>query len=144
MNGYATTAGTKLFYDNLGTADPATQLAGIDSFTELPKQVADEFETTRVDQEEGTGVHDWFKQFAPDHVDPGQLGVKLAFNKSQISTLYGLVRQFKTWKVLFSDGSKLIVNGFIKEIGQESQDKDEVVVPVLIRLSGKPAFTAAA
>lgn len=141
MNGYATTAGMKLFYDDVGEADPATQLAGIKKWNGLPAQEVDEFETTRVDQEVSEGVHDWHKQVAPDHIDPGTIDLTLGMDETQLETLYGMIRQMKSWKILFSSGGKLVGNGFIKKIGQEAEDKGETVVPVTIRWSGKPTFT---
>ncbi len=144
-NAYATTAGTKIYYGTLAT-DPiaaGTQLAGVAEIGSLPAQEADEFETTRVDQVDG-GNHDWFKQFAPDHIDPGTMELKLAMNETQLETLYGLVRQFEAFGILFSSGGKLVCDGFIKKIGPEASKGSEVLVPVTIRLSGKPVFTKAA
>ncbi|MCC6681501.1 MAG: hypothetical protein IT445_11425 [Phycisphaeraceae bacterium] len=141
MNGYATTAGLKLFYDAVDTADPQTALAGIDEIGGLPAQEVDEFETTRVDQEASAGVHDWFKQFAPDHIDPGTMEFKLGLSEAQLETLYGLVRQMKSWKILFSSGGKMVCNGFIKKVGPEANKGGEIKVPVTIRWSGKPTFT---
>jgi len=144
MNPYATTAGTKIYYADLGT-DPitlGTQLAGVDEIGGLPAQEADEFETTRVDQDDG-GNHDWFKQFAPDHIDPGTIELKLAMDETQLETLYGLVRQVKAFGILYSSGGNLVCDGFIKKVGQESPKGDEVLVPVTMRLSGKPMFTKA-
>jgi len=148
-NTYATTAGTTLWFAPIGT-DPiggigTAQLAGVDEINGLPAQEADEFETTRVDQEvSGGGAHDWFKQFAPDHIDPGNIELKLAMNETQLETLYGLVRQMKAFGILFSSGGDLICDGFIKKVGPEAPKGDEVVVAVTIRLSGKPTFTKAA
>lgn len=145
MNGYATTAGTKLYYGNVG-ADPVTagtQLAGIDDITGLPRQEVDEFEVTRVDQED-SGAHDWFKQFAPDHIDPGTVEFKLAMNETQLETLYGLVRQVKSFGIKFSSGGKLVCDGWIKSVGQEATKGDEILVPVTVRFTGKPVFTKAA
>lgn len=139
-NAYATTAGMKLFYDVVDTADPATALAGIDEIGGLPAQEVDEFETTRVDQEDG-GSHDWFKQFAPDHIDPGTMELKLGLNETQLETLYSLVRQMKSFKILFSSGGKLVCNGFIKKVGPEANKNGEIKVGVTIRWSGKPTFT---
>ncbi|HEX7009480.1 MAG TPA: phage tail tube protein [Phycisphaeraceae bacterium] len=141
-NTYATTAGTKLFYGDVGGGDPTTQLAGIDDIT-LPTHEADEFEVTRLDQEVSAGVHDWWKQWAPDHIDPGQIELKLAMDGTTVETLYGLVRQLKSWKILYSNGDKIVCDGWIKSVGQEAQRGDEVLIPVTIRLSGKPVYTKA-
>lgn len=147
-NAYATTAGTKFFYADIGV-DPigglgAVQLAGVDEISGLPALEADEFETTRVDQEASAGVHDWFKQFAPDHIDPGTLEIKLAMNEAQLETLYGLVRQMKAFGILFSSGGKLVFDGFVRNLGPEAAAGDEVLVAVTVRVSGKPTFTKAA
>lgn len=140
-NAYATTAGTLLYYGDSGTADPATQLAGIKSFPGLPTYEVDEIETTRVDQEVSSGVIDWYKQFAPDRVDPGELEVELAFIGATSETVYGLVRTFQAWKILFSNGDTLIFEGFIKTLGPEAANGDEIVMNATIRVSGKPTFT---
>lgn len=138
---YAATTGTTLYYGDVGGGDPATQLAGIKNFTSLPRNVADEFETTRVDAEVSAGVPDMFKYFEADKIDPGTLGVRLGFEGTQATTVYGLIGVKKEWKILFSDGSKLVFDGFVKEVGAELEDKGELMVPIVIRVSGKPVFT---
>lgn len=139
-NDFVPTAGMKLFYGAAGTADPATQLAGLRNIAGLPKNAVDEFEITTIDQMDGT-EHDPFKQFAPDNIDPGTLNVKLALNETQLETLYGLGRTTYSWKILFKSGGKLVCDGWIKSIGPEAQDKQDVLVDVVIRWTGKPTFT---
>lgn len=138
-NAYESSSGTKLYYGEVG-ADPATALANIQSIGKLPAHEVDEFETTRIDQVDGS-AHDWFKQFAPDHIDPGTLEFKLALDGTQLETLYTLPRLLKAFKVLFPSGNKLVFSGFIKSLGPEFQDKSETLVNVVVRASGKPVFT---
>lgn len=140
-NTYAASSGTKLYYGTT-TGTPDTQLAGIKAFGALPKQETDEFEITRVDQMDGD-EHDWFKQFAPDHIDPGTLELTLGLSETQLETLYDLVRDMRTWKIQFTSGGDLQFDGFIKTVGPEVEDKGEVIVTVAMRCSGKPTFTKA-
>lgn len=140
-NTYENTSGILMFYDTLGTADPASALGGIADISSLPKIVADEFETTRIDQMDGTS-HDWFKQHAPDHIDPGTLGMKLALDGALIATLYGLIRTPQSFKVLFPSGATIIFDGFIKTVGPEANKGGEVLVDIEVRVNGKPVFTA--
>jgi len=145
-NAYATSAHTRLFFGDSGETDPTlivTALANVQSFPTLPKHEVDEFETTRIDQLDGS-EHDWFKQFQPDHIDPGTLNLKLGFSGDNTETVYGLVRTTKAWKILFADGSTLVFEGWLKTVGPELQDRGEVLIDVVIRVTGKPAFAKAA
>ena len=145
QNTYEPTSGILLYYDTLAAADPAstgTAMGGIAEITSLPKLVADEFETTRIDQMDGTS-HDWFKQHAPDHIDPGTLECKLALDGTQTAILYGVIRTMQTFEILFPSGGKIIFDGYLKSIGPEANKGGEVLVDVIVRVSGKPVYTAA-
>ena len=142
MNDFVTSAHTRLYYGDSGTTAAAsitTALAGIKNFPTLPKNEVDEFETTRIDQMDGSD-HDWYKQFQPDHIDPGTLNAKLAFIPDNVETVYGLIRTSKAWKILFPNQDTLVFEGWLKTVGPEQEDRGEVVVDVVIRLLGKPVY----
>lgn len=139
-NAYAATYGTKLYSGTAGAAAASitTQIAGIDSLAGLPELNFDEFDTTRIDQ---AGV---MKEFAASLGDGGNIQVNLGFAKAQVTTLMGDVRSLKAYKIAFSDGSTLHGDGWIKVLGFEAQNGDEVLTKATIRCSGAWTFTAAA
>jgi|GEM_PF-4562558 len=137
------TSGIKLFYAALGTADPTTALAHIRSLPSLPKQTTDTFETTEIDQLDGT-EHDWCKHFEMDHIDPGTLNPKLALDPTQTAALYAINRAKMAFKILFASGNSMIFDGAIITIGPEVQDKQDVLVDVVIKVDSLPVYTVAA
>jgi len=125
------------------SGEPDTLVGNIKAWNELPSMEVDEFETTRVDQLDGE-EHDWFKYFEPDHIDPGQIGVTLGLDEDQLATLYELVRDMRSWLIEFPNGATVGFEGFIKTLGQEAEERGEIVIPVTIRISGKVEFTRSA
>jgi hypothetical protein len=136
-NTYVGTWKTTLAHGTAG-GSATTSFAGIDAVDGLPELNADEFETTRVDQTSA------IKEFAAGLGDPGTLKLKLGFVKANITTLYTNFRVLKSWKITFDDTSTLAFDGWIKKIGKEARNGDEVLVGVEIRVSGAHTFTAAA
>jgi len=140
LNGYATGAGTKLFYGDSFGAE-TTQLAGVKKYPKLPGLEADEFDTTRVDQTD-SGEIDFIKQKGLGYVDPGNLEIMLGFVDANTTAVYGLMRVTKFWKIVYSNGATLQFSGAIKAIGPEVQEKDEVTISVTVMVTSKHTFTA--
>ncbi len=138
QNAYAATFGTTISYGDVGGTPTYVPLAGVKEIGGLPALEADEFEITRIDQTSP------LKQFAASMIDPGELEFTLGFDKAKVTTLYGLHRLAKAWKVLFSDGSALSFEGWVKTITPEASTDDEVTVAVTVRVSGAVVFAAAA
>jgi hypothetical protein len=135
-NKYAVLQGTKIGSDTLG-GSTFVDIAGVDSIDEMPRLVYDETDTTRIDQA------DDIKQFAPTTADPGNLKAKLGFDKALVATFYGYGKTARSWRLTFADGSKLTFDGWRKEIGPEAEAGGEVLVDVVIRVTGNTTFTAA-
>ncbi len=142
----APTTGTLLFYGDLaGTTAPATALAGIKEFNNLPDLKGKKYSTTRVDQANTDATIDVFEHQAPaKRVEVGDLKFKLGFKKATITTIYGLFQVPKAWMIQFSEGSSLAFNGFINEIGPAVKAGDEVEIDVTVAVDGGAFFTAAA
>lgn len=140
-NKYAASAGTKLFYGNTG-AEATTRLGNIKGYDSLPSAEVAEIDITRVDQEDGNAI-DWWRQFAPDRITAGDLGVTIGLDKDLVETLYGLLRAERSWKILFSDGSKLTFEGFLKNIEPGVETDGEITFGLTMKPSGKVTFTKA-
>lgn len=82
-----------------------------------------------------------FREFLPGLGDGGVLNMEANYTKAQMNTLYGFLRVTKPWRILFSDGSKWDLNGYINAISTTAPLEDESAMPFSIKVTGKPVFT---
>jgi hypothetical protein len=95
------------------------------------------------------GITDYVKTSIPGLIDPGELGVKCHFDKTQHAALATLqyARTTKYWKVTVDDAStdsKLIGQGFVKKcMGPTVEGPEEIVMTnFTIHCISKWTFTA--
>jgi hypothetical protein len=74
--------------------------------------------------------------------DAGEVETTIQYEKAANATIYGLLRQDKTYKITFSDNSTWVFQGFLKKFANEVERKGIVTANISIRISGKPTFTA--
>lgn len=123
--GYATTGSTT--YTTLG------ELIDIDG----PSITSDDVDMTH------TASPDTFREWLCGLGDGGEINVSVNFVKGNTTTAYGLHRQLKSYKITLPDsGSTWICNGYIRDYQPASPIDDRVTEDWVIKLSGKPAFTA--
>jgi hypothetical protein len=67
--------------------------------------------------------------------------LKLKFDKTEAATVYGLYRTQHSFKITIPDGSSLVFDGYVKEIGLVTPIDNLVMQDVSIKTSG--AFTYA-
>lgn len=109
-----------------------------------PEISADEVETTHLESE------DEFEDAEPTIGRTGDSTFKVQWSPEQNTTIYGLFRQKKGFRIVYADapypsGSKLKFNGWVKAISGESITKDNLVqADITIRVVGKPQFEEAA
>lgn len=91
------------------------------------------------------------EQFAPGWANGGEGTIKVQFAKAQQTTLFGLFRTLRGFRVMFNDastqngqGSTLAFDGYIKGIANEIDSKNLVTCELTVKVSGLPVFTAAA
>lgn len=83
-------------------------------------------------------------------VDEGGFSCELLFDKTVQNAMRGFLRAKKSWKITFPDGangnvdgSTLLGDGFISEIGVEVPEDDVISVPVSFQATGPWTFTPA-
>jgi len=79
----------------------------------------------------------------PGLADAKQIKIKLIYLKTAVTTLYGLYRLQKFWKITYPDASTWIGFGHITMYDPNAPLEDAIVMEITIELSGKPVFTAA-
>lgn len=86
----------------------------------------------------------------PGFASGGEATVKIQFAKAQQTTLFGLFRTPKGFRIMFNDastqggtGSTLAFDGYIKGIQNEIDSKNLVTCDLTVKVSGLPTFTAA-
>ncbi|MEM8738262.1 MAG: phage tail tube protein [Planctomycetota bacterium] len=112
-----------------------TKLAGVTEIGGIAIE-ADDVDVSNMDSPEQ------FREFDPGWADAGEVEITLQFAKTQNTTLYGLFRVPKGFRVAFADGSTWEFDGYIKGIGNEIEREGIVSATVTAKISGKPAFTA--
>lgn len=85
-----------------------------------------------------------FREFIPGIVDGGEASLELNWQKTQQTTLHGYWRSTGSFRVVWSDGSKLEFDGYMKSLGTETPFDDKVSASATFKVSGKPTFTGAA
>jgi hypothetical protein len=86
------------------------------------------------------GSEGQFKEFTAGWADGGEVEVTLQYNKDQATTIYGLFRQNKGFRITFSDESYWGLTGYIKSFGDEIDREGIITTTVTIKVSGKPTF----
>lgn len=128
----------------LGYADTEngsyTDLAEITEIT-FPEEV-----TTAVDKS-NLAISDYFKLKEPGMIDPGEIEVKTLWIGSRVTTLVGLRRTTKWWRIRFpletgqSVQAMWKAQGFITALGPSVPMDDKVEITLKIALSGIRNFT---
>lgn len=98
----------------------------------------DSIDITSLDSDDG------FREFIAGLADAGDIEFDLIFKKTVFTTLYTKGGVSDSWTWTFSDGSKLVFNGFISSFGIEVPFEEEISQKIKIKISGKPVFTAGA
>ena len=87
-------------------------------------------------------VEQW-EEFTAGWANGGEPKVTVQFDKAKLTTLNGLHRSDKGFRITFSDGSMWKFNGYIKSLGNPVDRKGIVTTTVTMKVSGKPVFVAA-
>ncbi|MEM6798003.1 MAG: phage tail tube protein [Planctomycetota bacterium] len=114
-----------------------TALAGVTEIGGISIE-ADDIDVSNMDSPEQ------MRQFDPGWADAGEVEVTLQFAKAQNAAVYGLFRVPKGFQIMFADGSKWEFDGYVKGFGNEIEREGIVTATATAKISGKPAFTAAA
>lgn len=88
-------------------------------------------------------VEQW-EEVTAGWADAGEVEVVAQYEKAANTTIWGLMRQDKTYKLTFSDNSTWVMQGYLKKFSNEVERKGIVTATLTIRISGKPVFTAGA
>lgn len=130
---------TKFYYGTLPTQNASTSWFEIGQITEIspPELEADDVEVSNMQSPEQ------FKQFDPGWADAGEVELTVQYTKAQATTLYGIFRQPKLFKIQFEDGSVWEYQGYVKKLGGEIDREGVITQTVTTKISGKPTFTAA-
>lgn len=126
--------GSKFYYGVTG-AEAATQIARVRAITPPTGSVPDISKThlESTAQERLSGL-------------PNYEGAELVieFEKTQFAALRALLGTARAYKILYSDGSKDLWEGYINEIGNEALEIDGLITAKIgIAVDGVVTFTAA-
>lgn len=89
------------------------------------------------------------REFIPGLIDGGQVEFELYADEAVIAALYALLRTETAWDLVFplqsgeATEAQWDFDGFITSIGEEVEEDEAIIVPITIKVTGKPAFTAA-
>lgn len=128
-----------------GYAD--TENGSYTDFAEVTEITFPEEVTTAVDKS-NLAITDYFKLFEPGMMDAGEVELKTLLTGSRISTLVGLRRTSKWFRLRFpletgqSTAAMWKAQGFIVSRGQSIPMDDKVEITLKIKLSGPMNFTA--
>ena len=86
------------------------------------------------------------KEFIAGLIDPGEFEFEANFLKADFNTLWGdCVAGTSRWfKVIFSDTSSFLVNGFFKTLKPNTAGNDRHMYTASIKITGLPTYTPAA
>jgi len=90
------------------------------------------------------GSTDNFEESIPGLANGGEVTLELNFLKASVTALYAAIRVVDTFTITLPDGSTNVFSGYLKGIGQKTPVKDKITVSATFKVTGKPAFTAAA
>ena len=85
-----------------------------------------------------------FKQFDPGWADAGEVSLTVQYEKTAATSIYGIFRQPKLFKMTFEDLSTWEFSGYLKKIGGEIDREGVITQELTVKISGKPTFAAAA
>jgi hypothetical protein len=84
-----------------------------------------------------------FEQYEPGTNNPGEVEVVANYTKAQYSTSMGLIGTKRRWRLLFTDNSNLLYDGYIKGLGTAAPLKDKVSATTTIKIASQPTFATA-
>lgn len=127
---------TKFSYGDAGQSTTFTDLANVVDVTP-PTSEVDDIETTNMDSPDG------HKEYEPGLIEGGESEVVLQYVKADHAAVVALLGVPKAFKIEFSDGAKLIWQGYVKSLGLEIEREGIITTPITVKVSGKPAYTGA-
>jgi len=84
-----------------------------------------------------------WREFIAGLKDAGALTLDLLYEKSQFSTMLGILGgTVEAWTITLPDSSTFVVDGFLKGLGAEIPMDDKILSSASLKLSGVPEFTA--
>jgi len=91
------------------------------------------------------------KEYIPGWLDGGDVGFTFHFDSAQFSTIYGLARAQRYWKITFplvgtqTTAATWVAYGHYTQLdtSEMTVEDNTVTCPVTVKVSGKPTFTAA-
>lgn len=132
---------TKMEVGDGATYDASLTWAALFSkITELtpPKIEGEDIDTSHMESP------DQFEEFDPGWANGGEVEFTAQFDKDKQESTYALFRVPRGFRMVFVDGSKWNLNGYIKGFANEAERKGIVTAKVTIKISGKPVFVKAA
>lgn len=134
--------GTTLVKTKSGSEGSDTTIGGLTSIGGLMIEAAD-IDITDLD------ATDKYREFMQGSKDAGEIALEgIVKSESQFSTMVALLTagSEEEWTINWPSGAKWVFDGYLKAFGDGEKDVDDTAITfsATIKLSGKPAFTAAA
>ncbi len=84
---------------------------------------------------------DFTKEFIPGLIDGGLVNLEINFTRATMSTLQGLLRAIRNYKITFADSATTCTfAGMITKYGNNEQVEEAIRIPLTIKVSGRPAW----
>jgi hypothetical protein len=137
----------KFSYGDASTAAGSASWTPIARIVDItpPKLEADDIETSNMDSPNDV------KEWAPGWADAGEVELTIQYDKDQASTIMGLFRIQKGYRIEYPDapspsgtGSRLAFDGYIKAFSDHVDRKDIITEEITVKVIGLPTFTKAA
>jgi hypothetical protein len=83
-----------------------------------------------------------YKEYLPGWGEGGTVSIEANYAKTQFNIMYGVLRTPSAWKIIFSDGSNWVFNGYLNALATDNPEGDEPVAsPFTIKITGKPVYS---
>lgn len=112
-------------------------LAEVTSIT-MPNPESDDIDFTHMESEDET------KEQRPGLLDSGDASCEMNCTPAQLSTLYGLLRSRRTFRIVFpddGDNETITFKGYVKSVEGEMPVDDKISCTVNIKVTSKPTMS---
>ena len=87
---------------------------------------------------------DAFREYVNGLIDPGDIQLGMVYTKDTFTTVFNALGDSanEEWTVTFPDDSTFKCDGFLKNVSLDSAMDDVIEGVAILKMSGKPVFTA--
>lgn len=85
-----------------------------------------------------------YREYAPGLADGGEVTIDAVWTTAAYAALFALVRSTRAWRITLPDSGAATIDflGQLTGLGVASPMSDAITMPITIKVSGLPVFTA--